>query len=59
VDEHAGLEVAAVQVRPAGETVEIDGGAEPDAARIRADLDAFRERLRELDRSTASAAGQG
>ena len=38
----------------------IDGGAEPDAGRIRRDLEEFRERLRELDRSAETAsAGEG
>jgi len=55
----AGERKPSLRGRAARERIVIDGGAEPDAARIRADLDAFRERLRELDRSTASAAGQG
>ena len=55
----AGERKPSLRGRAARERIIIDGGAEPDAARIRADLDAFRTRLRELDRSTASAAGQG
>ena len=55
----AGERKPSLRGRAARERIVVDGGAEPDAARIRADLDAFRERLRELDRSASSAAGQG
>ena len=55
----AGERKPSLRARAERERILIDGGAEPDASRIRRDLAAFRERLRELDRSAASAAGQG
>jgi coenzyme F420-reducing hydrogenase delta subunit/Pyruvate/2-oxoacid:ferredoxin oxidoreductase delta subunit len=54
----AGERKPSLRGRAERERIVIDGGAEPDAARIRADLAAFRERLRELNRAAVSATGQ-